>query len=186
VTVYPLNVTVHPLTRCGCRCGSLPSKCDSLPSKCDSLPSKCDSLPADALRLQALFIPTKHPRVAALWREWPWTLKPLSTDFDLNALKDTYDYSCFLARSYGYHHLMTSTSTPRREVKAADGPGPRKARLGRGCSGILPPDSRLDRKSLLVAQIILTNDSVPSSVHRPRTGASRARTSWRSPAASPR
>ena len=39
-------------------------------------------------------------------------LKSLSADFNPNALKYTYDYSCFLARSTKYQHLMTSTSTP--------------------------------------------------------------------------
>ena len=48
------------------------------------------------------------------WRAVPWTLKSLSANIHPNALKDTYDYSCFLARSTKYQHLMTSTSTPRR------------------------------------------------------------------------
>jgi hypothetical protein len=30
-----------------------------------------------------------------------------SADFNLNALKDTYDYSCFLARLDEYRHSMT-------------------------------------------------------------------------------
>jgi hypothetical protein len=47
------------------------------------------------------------------WSNQPSALKSLSADFDLNALKDPYDYSCFLARSNECHHLMTSTSTPR-------------------------------------------------------------------------
>ena len=39
-------------------------------------------------------------------------IKWISADFNLNALKDTYDYSCFLARSTKYQHLMTLMSTP--------------------------------------------------------------------------
>ena len=31
----------------------------------------------------------------------------LSDDFNLDALKDTYDYSCFRARSHENRHLMT-------------------------------------------------------------------------------
>jgi hypothetical protein len=42
----------------------------------------------------------------------PWTLESLSADFHINALKDTYEHSCFLARSNEYQRLMTLTSTP--------------------------------------------------------------------------
>ena len=37
------------------------------------------------------------------------------SNFNLNALRDTYDYSCFLARSTKYQHLMTVTSAPIAE-----------------------------------------------------------------------
>jgi hypothetical protein len=33
----------------------------------------------------------------------------LSADFHLNTLKDTYEYSCFLARLDEYRHLMTES-----------------------------------------------------------------------------
>jgi hypothetical protein len=36
-----------------------------------------------------------------------WALKPLGADFNLSALKNTYDYSCFLARSNRHQHSMT-------------------------------------------------------------------------------
>ena len=38
----------------------------------------------------------------------------LSDDFNINALKDTYDYSCFLARLDEYRHLMTYLPSARR------------------------------------------------------------------------
>jgi hypothetical protein len=39
-----------------------------------------------------------------LRRVKPWTLKSLSAHFNLNALKDTYDHSCFLALLDEYQH----------------------------------------------------------------------------------
>jgi hypothetical protein len=39
-------------------------------------------------------------------------VKSLSADFNLNAIKHTYDYSCFLELLDEYQHLMTLTSTP--------------------------------------------------------------------------
>ena len=39
-------------------------------------------------------------------------MKSLSDNPNPNALKDTYDHSCFLAYSNEYQHLMTLTSTP--------------------------------------------------------------------------
>ena len=37
----------------------------------------------------------------------------LSDDFNLSALKDTYDYSCFRARSDEYRRLMTDSPAAR-------------------------------------------------------------------------
>ena len=39
----------------------------------------------------------------------------------LNVLKDTYDYSCCLARSYEYNHLMTDSPGARVAVEQARG-----------------------------------------------------------------
>jgi hypothetical protein len=47
-------------------------------------------------------------------RHQPWTLKSLSAAFHTNALKYTYDYSCFLARLDENRHLMAEPPTPRR------------------------------------------------------------------------
>ena len=67
----------------------------------------------------------------------PWTLKSLSADFNPNALKDTYEYSCFLARSNEYQHLMTLTSTPWHAPAALEGRVPLRA--------LLPQPARLLR-----------------------------------------
>ena len=44
----------------------------------------------------------------------------ISTDFNLNALKDTYDYSGFLARLDEYRHFMTDSPSARHEPRAHD------------------------------------------------------------------
>jgi hypothetical protein len=43
-------------------------------------------------------------------------VKSLSADFNLNALNDTHDHSCFLARLGDYWHLMTQWPPARRKV----------------------------------------------------------------------
>jgi hypothetical protein len=59
-----------------------------------------------------------------------------NADFNLNALKDTHDYSCFLARLDEYRHLMTYSPGARPDL-AAEAVGVRqdeqdRARRGRG------------------------------------------------------
>jgi hypothetical protein len=57
--------------------------------------------------------------LGGLRRGQPWSFKSLSADFNPNALKDTYDHSCFLARSNKYRHLMTLTPSARRGRRGA-------------------------------------------------------------------
>jgi hypothetical protein len=48
-----------------------------------------------------------------------WAVEPLRDSPCSNALKDTYDYSCFLARWNEYHRVMTYPPTARRVLPRA-------------------------------------------------------------------
>jgi hypothetical protein len=82
----------------------------------------------------------KYTRETVIGRlKSPWAIKSLSDNPHSNVLKDTYDYSCFLARSTKYQHLMTEWPMARLKGTIARATG----RLRRGPSAILPLQSPL-------------------------------------------
>ena len=63
----------------------------------------------------------------------------LSAAFNLNARKDAYDHSCFLARLNTYQRLMTLASTPTAQAPACSGSRASTFKCSRAALGVLWP-----------------------------------------------